>query len=366
MLGGEAGSTSRFILPDQEQIFFFFWACSTANFQFPCQTYLTHICCMPIRLWERRGPKAQPSVNVTIPVSECCSAWMLLWFLGWGESDSPEKRTIYTVNCGYTLTCSPSRTKGNLLRGLKERNIFRPKPRVMRWPTSLRVVQCPRCILGGQKVSRFSRPDPRDLFQAPRCSLGSVAFRLWPFVRKTQRISGERTQEFRAGGGRVFTDIAQLQLQTMLFWISALALPQFAVIGFIKQRESWVILGHGIQFSEAHVQNCQFPNIFGLSVLLKLQSQNFLENWQLLMWIEHLKGFPNSDMRTCRKTHLGKTWFNPMGNPQFFKFKDLKFGTTSHSTVMGKAFSSCWQALALPWSWSVWHPGTMLCVASGN
>jgi hypothetical protein len=27
--------------------------------------------------------------------------------------------------------------------------------------------------------------------------------------------------------------------------------------------------------------------------------------------------------------------------------------------VMGKAFSSCWQALALPWSWSVWHPGTM-------
>ena len=100
---------------------------------------------------------------------------------------------------------------------------------------------------------------------------------------------------------------------------------------------------------------------FQLWWVLKLQSQNFLENWQLLMWIEHPKGFPKSEMRTCRKTHLGKTWFNPMGNPQFFTFKDLKFGTTSHSTVMGKAFSSCWQALALPWSWSVWHPGTMLC-----
>ena len=177
---------------------FFFWACSTANFQFPCQTYLTHICCMPIRLWERRGPKAQPSVNVTIPlVSECCSAWMLLWFLGWGESDSPEKRTIYTVNCGYTLTCSPSRTKGDL-QGLKERNILRPH-RVMRWPT--RVVHSPRRILGGRKTSRFSRkPDPRDLFQA-RCSLGSVAFRAWGkhsgFVgRVGPRNSGQVGSEF--------------------------------------------------------------------------------------------------------------------------------------------------------------------------
>ena len=97
------------------------------------------------------------------------------------------------------------------------------------------------------------------------CSkLHGAAWDLLPFLRKTQRISGERTQEFRAGGGRVFTDIAQLQLQTMLFWISALALPQFAVIGFIKQRESWVILGHGIQFSEAHMyRTVNFPRYLG-------------------------------------------------------------------------------------------------------
>ena len=99
--------------PDPLVLSRFFWACSTENIQFPCQTYLTH-CCMPIRLWVRRGPKVQPSVNVTIPlVSECCSAWMLLWFLGWGEFDcSPEKRTIYAVTrwlarqVGQRETCS--------------------------------------------------------------------------------------------------------------------------------------------------------------------------------------------------------------------------------------------------------------------
>ena len=90
------------------------------------------------------------------------------------------------------------------------------------------------------------------------CGLSSVAFR----EENTADFWGE-DPGIQGRWGRVFTDIAQLQLQTMLFWISALALPQFAVIGFIKQRESWVILGHGIQFSEAHVQNCQFPNILG-------------------------------------------------------------------------------------------------------
>ena len=114
MLGGEAGSTSCFILPDQEQVYFSFWAYNTATIQFPLQTYLTHICCMPIRLWVRRGPKVQPSVNVTIPlVSECCSAWMLLWFLGWGEKSdcSPEKATYAVTRwlarqVGQRETCS--------------------------------------------------------------------------------------------------------------------------------------------------------------------------------------------------------------------------------------------------------------------
>ena len=39
------------------------------------------------------------------------------------------------------------------------------------------------------------------------------------------------------------------------------------------------------------------------------------------MWIEHPKGFPRGEMRTCRKTHLGKTWFNPMGNLNFSRSK---------------------------------------------
>ena len=49
------------------------------------------------------------------------------------------------------------------------------------------------------------------------CSkLHGAAWDLWPFLRKTQRIRGESgAQEFRAGGGRVFTDIVDLQLQTM-------------------------------------------------------------------------------------------------------------------------------------------------------
>ena len=387
MLGGEAGSTSCFILPDQEQVYFSFWAYNTATIQFPCQTYLTHICCMPIRLWVRRVPKVQPSVNVTIPVSECCSAWMLLWFLGWGESDSPEKRTIYAVTrwlarqVGQRETCSAWKngifsdrtgSRADLQESFNLRGAF--------WVDG-----------------KF-----RDFLDPTQTCSKLGAWDLWPFLRKTQRICGESgTQEFRAGGERILTDIMDLQLQTMFSgsqlwrcpgllsqWKNKESLKSSWVMGFnykkhmyrtrqnsaFDQPERWfcgmLFLGQELAWG----LGCQFPNIFGLSFpvsrsvmffqlwwVLKLQSQNFLENWQLLMWIEHPKGFPKSEMRTCRKTHLGKTWFNPMGNPQFFTFKDLKFGTTSHSTVMGKAFSSCWQALALPWSWSVWHPGTMLC-----
>ena len=163
MLGGEAGSTSCHLARSRTSNFPF--GAYTAHIQFPCQTYLTYICCMPIQLWVRRGPKVQPNVNVTIPVSECCSAWMLLWFLGWGESDSLEKRTIYAVTrwlarqVGQKETCSEAWKNG----------IFSDQS-----PGSCADLR----ILGGQKVSRFSRkkPDPRDLFQAPRCSLGSVAF----------------------------------------------------------------------------------------------------------------------------------------------------------------------------------------------
>ena len=291
--------------------------------------------------------------------------------------------------CGYTLTCSPSRTKGDLLR-LKERNLLRPH-RVADLQESFN-------LRGAFWVDgKF-----RDFLDPTQTCSKLGAWDLWPFVRKTQRICGESgTQEFRAGGERILTDIVDLQLQTMFSgsqlwrcpgllsqWKNKESLKSSWVMGFnykkhmyrtrqnsaFDQPERWfcgmLFLGQELAWG----LGCQFPNIFGLSFpvsrsvmffqlwwVLKLQSQNFLENWQLLMWIEHPKGFPKSEMRTCRKTHLGKTWFNPKGNPQFFTFKDLKFGTTSHSTVMGKAFSSCWQALALPWSWSVWHPGTMLC-----
>ena len=84
----------------------------------------------------------------------------------------------------------------------------------------------------------LENPTPRDLFQA-RCSLGFVAF---PEENTADLWGG--TQEFRAGSEFSLT---QLQLQTVLFWISALALPRFAVTGLIKQRESRVISGHGIQ-----------------------------------------------------------------------------------------------------------------------
>ena len=74
-----------------------------------------NICCMPIRLWVRRGPKVQPSVNVTIPL---VSEWMLLWFLGWGESDSPEKKEymrlhadLFTKLGKWRLAPRPERTE---------------------------------------------------------------------------------------------------------------------------------------------------------------------------------------------------------------------------------------------------------------
>ena len=146
---------------------FFFWACSTANIQFPCQTYLIHVCCMPIRLkviktWAKGGAKKRECVGVFSLDAPLISRLRWVWLFPWKENNI----------CRYTLTCSPSRTKGDLLQGLKERNILRPH-RVTRWPT--RVVQSPRRILGGRKISRFSRkPDPQDLFQT-RCSLGSVA-----------------------------------------------------------------------------------------------------------------------------------------------------------------------------------------------
>ena len=206
MLGGEAGSTSCFILPDQEQVYFSFWAYNTATIQFPCQTYLTHICCMPIRLWVRRGPKVQPSVNVTIPlVSECCSAWMLLWFLGWGEkSDRSPEKTTYAVTrwlarqVGQRETCSAWKNgifsdRTGSCADLQEWFILRG------------------AFWVGGKL--------RDFLENPThetCSKLGAAWDLWPFVRKTQRICGESgAQEFRAGGERILTDIVDLQLQTV-------------------------------------------------------------------------------------------------------------------------------------------------------
>ena len=91
----------------------------------------------------------------------------------------------------------------------------------------------------GKFLKDFSRkPDPRDLFQAPRCSLGFVAF----LTRKKRsgfagRVGPRNSEQVESRGILTYM-IAWLQLQTMFFWISALA---FAVTVLKKNK---TVSGH--------------------------------------------------------------------------------------------------------------------------
>ena len=336
MLGGEAGSMIGFILPDQTHIYFSFWAYNTANIQFPCQTCLTHICCMSIRLWIRCGPKVQRSVSAVIPlVSESCSARMLLWFLGCGLFPLKKEH--------MRLHAWPAKSdKGRLVPRPERPDYFQTKAQGHALTYKRRPIVLAHF---GWRTESFSKTFLENPTHETCSKLHGAVWDLWPFLqgKNAADLRGEwgpgiqsrwRAEAFSLtwsrgysckpcfSGSQLWRLLSQfLKKQDSLgsFWLMGFIITRTTCTETIRKNSALdqpkrLFLGPG--------QSC----FFHLCWVLKLQSQNFLKKLTVLLtWTQTNHRTPLVPPIVNREpfnTHSGKTWFPPI-----FTFKYLKFGT---------------------------------------